>query len=409
VRDITTNSAVEFLVILLIAASVIAIVAKRFRFPYTVALVVGGLMLSWLRLPHLSPLLPGQRPDWLSPDVILFLFLPALVFEGSLKLQLEELQRDSASLLLLANLGVLVAAFLVGYLVHWSTGLPVTVALLFGAIISATDPISVIAIFRDLRMERRLSVIIEGESLLNDGTAAALFQILLAGVIAGHLALTTGIIQFIFAVLGGAILGIVLGYVATRITGKINDPEVEITLTTIVAYASYLLAYQLHLSGIIATAAAGLIVGNLGAKNCMTPESRSAVESFWAYMAFAMNSLVFLLIGLEVHIDALVRSWRPVLFAVGAVLLGRALSVYLLVPASNLLGEKIPGRWQHVIVWGGLRGALALALALSLDKNFPERSRILDLTFGVVVFSILVQGLTIKPLLRLLKLANGPR
>jgi len=409
VRDITTNSAVEFLVILLIAASVIAIVAKRFRFPYTVALVVGGLMLSWLRLPHLSPLLPGQRPDWLSPDVILFLFLPALVFEGSLKLQLEELQRDSASLLLLANLGVLVAAFLVGYLVHWSTGLPVTGALLFGAIISATDPISVIAIFRDLRMERRLSVIIEGESLLNDGTAAALFQILLAGVIAGHLALTTGIIQFIFAVLGGAILGIVLGYVATRITGKINDPEVEITLTTIVAYASYLLAYQLHLSGIIATAAAGLIVGNLGAKNCMTPESRSAVESFWAYMAFAMNSLVFLLIGLEVHIDALVRSWRPVLFAVGAVLLGRALSVYLLVPASNLLGEKIPGRWQHVIVWGGLRGALALALALSLDKNFPERSRILDLTFGVVVFSILVQGLTIKPLLRLLKLANGPR
>jgi CPA1 family monovalent cation:H+ antiporter len=235
----------------------------------------------------------------------------------------------------------------------------VSVALLFGAIISATDPISVIAIFRDLRMERRLSVIIEGESLLNDGTAAALFQILLAGVIAGHLALTTGIVQFIFAVLGGAVLGIVLGYVASRITGKINDPEVEITLTTVVAYASYLLAYQLHLSGIIATAAAGLIVGNLGAKNCMTPESRSAVESFWAYVAFAMNSLVFLLIGLEVHIDALLRSWRPVLFAVGAVLLGRALSVYLLVPVSNLMGEKIPGRWQQVIVWGGLRGALS--------------------------------------------------
>src|SRR5215813_7615854 len=395
-KPITTNSAVEFLVVLLIAASVIAIVAKRFRFPYTVALVVGGLMLSWLRLPHLSPLVPGQRPEWLTPDVILFLFLPALVFEGSLKLQLEQLQRDSASLLLLANLGVLVAAFVVGYLVHWSTGLPVSVALLFGAIISATDPISVIAIFRDLRMERRLSVIIEGESLLNDGTAAALFQILLAGVIAGHLAPITGIVQFILAVLGGAILGTVLGYVASRITGKINDPEVEITLTTVVAYASYLLAYQLHLSGIIATAAAGLIVGNLGARNCMTPESRSAVESFWAYVAFAMNSLVFLLIGLEVHIDALIRSWQPVLFAIGAVLIGRGLSVYLLVPVSNLLGDKIPGRWQHVIAWGGLRGALALALALSLDNNFPERSRILDLTSGVVVFSILVQGLPLK-------------
>jgi len=408
-QPITTNSAVAFLVALLIAASIIAIVAKRLRFPYTVALVVGGLILSLVRLPHLSPLLPGQRPDWLTPDVILFLFLPALVFEGSLKLQLRELQRDSASLLLLANPGVLVATFVTGYLLHWSTGLSVSVALLFGAIISATDPISVIAIFKDLRMDRRLSVIIEGESLLNDGTAAALFQILLAGVLAGHLAFTTGIVQFVLAVLGGAILGALLGYIASRITGRIDDADVEITLTTAVAYGSYLLAYQLHLSGIIATAAAGLVVGNLSSKNCMTTESRSAVESFWAYLAFAMNSLVFLLIGLEVHLGALVHSWRYVLIAVTAVLLGRALSVYLLVPASNLVGEKIPVRWQHIIVWGGLRGALALALALSLDNNFPERSRILDLTFGVVVFSILVQGLTIKPLLRILKLANGPQ
>lgn len=409
VKPLTTDSAVEFLVALLMAASVIAILAKRFRFPYTIALVVGGLILSWLRLGNLSPFLSGQRPDWLTPNVILFLFLPALVFEGSLKLQVRELLHDSASLVLMANAGVLLAAFVTGYLVHWSTGMPISVALLFGAIISATDPISVIAILRDLRMNRRLSVIIEGESLLNDGTAAALFQILLSGILVGHLAFTTGIAQFTFAVLGGAILGGFLGYVASRITGRINDLDVELTLTTIVAYGSYLLAYQLHMSGIIATAAAGLIVGNLGAKNCMSPESRSAVESFWAYLAFVMNSLVFLLIGLEVHIDALVHSWLPVLCAVGAVLLGRALSVYLLIPASNLLGEKIPARWQHVIVWGGLRGALALALALSIDKHFPERSRILDLTFGVVVFSILVQGLTIRPLLRLLKLANGLR
>lgn len=408
-NPIKTNSAVEFLVALLLAASLIAVVAKRLRLPYTVALVVGGLMLSWIRLPHLSPLLPGQRPDWLTPDVILFLFLPALVFEGSLKLQVLDLRHDAASLLLLANLGVLVAACVTGYVVHWVSGLPLLIALLFGAIISATDPISVLAIFKDLRMNKRLSVIVEGESLLNDGTAAALFQILLAGFLAGHLALVTGILQFLFAVLGGAILGTTLGYVASRITGKIDDPEVDITLTTVVAYGSYLLAYQLDMSGIIATAAAGLIVGNLGTKNCMTPESRSAVESFWAYFAFVMNSLVFLLIGLEVHIDALVHSWVPVLVAIGAVLLGRALSIYLLVPVSNLLEENIPGRWQHVIVWGGLRGGLALALALSLDNNFPERSRILDLTFGVVVFSILVQGLTIKPLLRLLKLANGPR
>jgi CPA1 family monovalent cation:H+ antiporter len=405
-KPITATSAVEFLIWLLIAASAIAMLAKRLRAPYTVALVAGGLILSALRLPRLSPLDPGQRPDWLTPDVILIVFLPALVFEGGVKLNVRDLLRNSAPLLLLANLGVLLAALVTGYLVHWTTGLPVEIALLFGAIISATDPISVLAIFKDLRMDKRLSLIVEGESLLNDGTAAALFQIVFAGIIAGHLSVSKGVGQFLFAVLGGAVLGSSLGYAASRLTRTIDDPEVQITLTAVVAYSSYLLAYQLYLSGIIATAAAGLIVGNLGTKSCST-QTKTALESFWAYVAFLMNSLVFLLIGLEVHVDALLRSWRPVLLSVVAVLVGRALSVYLLVPVSNALTEKIPLRWQHVIVWGGLRGALALALALSLDSTFPNRTRVLDLTFGVVVFSILVQGLTVKLLLRVLGLANA--
>jgi CPA1 family monovalent cation:H+ antiporter len=404
-KPITATSAVEFLIWLLIAASAIAILAKRLRAPYTVALVAGGLMLSALRLPRLSPLDPGQRPDWLTPDVILIVFLPALVFEGGVKLNVRDLLRNSAPLLLLANLGVLLAALVTGYLVHWTTGLPVQIALLFGAIISATDPISVLAIFKDLRMDKRLSLIVEGESLLNDGTAAALFQIVLAGIISGHVGVSKGVGQFLFAVLGGVALGSFLGYAASRLTRTIDDPEVQITLTAVVAYSSYLLAYQLHLSGIIATASAGLIVGNLGTRNC-SAQTKTALESFWAYVAFIMNSLVFLLIGLEIHVDELLRSWRPVLLAVGAVLVGRALSVYLLVPVSNALTEKIPLRWQHVIVWGGLRGALALALALSLDSTFPDRARVLDLTFGVVAFSILVQGLTIKPLLKRLRLAS---
>jgi len=174
----------------------------------------------------------------------------------------------------------------------------VEIALLFGAIISATDPISVLAIFKDLRMDKRLSLIVEGESLLNDGTAAALFQIVLAGIISGHLSVSKGIGQFLFAVLGGAILGSFLGYAASRFTRTIDDPEVQITLTAVVAYSSYLLAYQLRLSGIIATASAGLIVGNLGTKNC-SMQTKTALESFWAYVAFIMNSLVFLLICLR--------------------------------------------------------------------------------------------------------------
>jgi CPA1 family monovalent cation:H+ antiporter len=402
----TASSAVEFLIWLLIAASAIAILAKRLHAPYTVALVAGGLMLSGLRLTHLSPLDPGQRPQWLTPDVILILFLPALVFEGSVKLNVRDLVRNSAPLLLLANLGVLVAALVTGFLVHWIIGLPIQIALLFGAIISATDPISVLAIFKDLRMNKRLSLIVEAESLLNDGTAAALFQILLAGIIAGQISIAKGIGQFLFAVIGGGVLGSVFGYAVSRLTRTIDDPEVQITLTAVVAYGSYLLAYQLHLSGIIATASAGLVVGNLGTKAC-SAQTKTALESFWGYVAFLMNSLVFLLIGLEIHVDALAHSWSPILLAVGAVLVGRALSVYLLVPLSNFFADKIPLNWQHVIVWGGLRGGLALALALSLESAFPDRGFLLNLTFGVVVFSILVQGLTIKPLLKMLGLADG--
>jgi len=403
----TAISGVEFLIWLLIAASAIAVLTKYLRIPYTVALVLGGLFLSLLHLPLLSPLQPNQRPNWLTPDLILILFLPALVFEGSLKIDVRELLRDAAPLLVLANVGVLLATVVTGYLVHWAIGLPILIALLFGAIISATDPISVLAIFKDLKMDKRLSVIIEGESLLNDGTAVVLFQILLAGVVAGGLSAGKGIGQFLLAVGGGAVLGFALGYAASKITQTIDDPQIEITLTTIVAYGSYLLANHLHLSGVIATASTGLMVGNFGAKRGMSAQTRTALESFWEYIAFVMNSLVFLLIGLEVHIDALAHAWRPVLFAIAAVLIGRSLSVYSLVPVANFFAEKIPLRWQHVVVWGGLRGALALALALSLNDAFPYRNQILDLTFGVVVFSILTQGLTMKPLLRLLGLADG--
>lgn len=403
----TPNSGIEFLVWLLIAAAIIAVLAKRLRIPYTVCLVCGGLLLGVVHIPLLSPLQPGNRPDWLTPDVILILFLPALVFEGSVKLEVRELLRNSVPLLLLANAGVLLAALATGYLVHLWIGVPVLIALLFGSIISATDPISVLAIFKDLRVDKRLSLIMEAESLLNDGTAVVLFGILSAAVVAENWSVAKGVEQYVLAVVGGAILGSLLGYLASRITGTVDDPQIEITLTTILAYGSYLLAYHLHLSGVIATASAGLMLGTFGSKKAMSPRTRTAMLSFWEYISFVMNSLVFLLIGLEIHVRELLENWVSVVLAIGAVLLGRVLSVYLLVPVSNCFVEKIPFRWQPAAVWGGLRGALALALALSLNSAFPYREQILNLTFGVVIFSILVQGLTIKPLLRILKLANG--
>jgi len=401
-----TNLVVEFIIWLLIAASVIAVVAARLRIPYTVALVIWGLALGAVHLPFLQNV-TGQRPDWLTPDIALIIFLPPLLFEGSVKIQLQHLGKNAIPILLLAIVGVLVATVITGFVVHWEVGLPILTALLFGSIISATDPISVLSVFKDMAVNKRLSIIVEGASLFDDGTAAVLFGILLAGFSTGQLSVSSGIQKFLVVVLGGAAVGLGLGYVASKITQQIDEPRIEITLTMILAYASYLAANSLHLSGVIATVAAGLALGNFGARIGMSPRTRVAMWSFWEYFSFVINSIVFLLIGLEVRISALFHAWPATLLAIAAVLLGRALSVYIVSPINNVFAEKIPLRWQHVLVWGGMHGALSLALALSLSPTFPYRDQILAMTFGVVAFTIVVQGLTIKPLLRFLGIATS--
>jgi monovalent cation:H+ antiporter, CPA1 family len=304
-------------------------------------------------------------------------------------------------------LALLVATLVTELVVYYAVGMSLIVALLFGSMVSATDPISVLSIFKDVQVDERLSVLVEGESLLNDGTAVALFQILLAAAVAGGISLVSGAEEFFLSVVGGALLGLALGYFVSKLTKRIDDAQIEITLTTILAYGAFLLARDLHLSGVIATVAAGLVIGNLATKTGMSARTLTALRSFWEYAAFIINSLVFLLIGLEVRLGGLLRAWKPILIAVAAIFLGRILSVYTIVPLSNLFSTPISFVWQHVLVWGGLRGALSLALALSLDSAFPYRDEILNLTFGVVIFSILVQGLSIKPLLRKLRLALG--
>ncbi|MGH9357787.1 MAG: Na+/H+ antiporter [Terriglobia bacterium] len=395
-----TNHAIEFLIWLLIAASVIAVVAARLKVPYTVALVAGGLAIGFLHtLPMLESVTRGQRPNWLTPGVVLVLFLPPLLFESSIKLRIRRLRENLVPILLLANIGVLAATLITGFAIHWVSGLPLLVALIFGSIISPTDPVSVISVFQEMGVDARLSLVLEGESLFNDGTAVVLFAILVGGVSSGRLNIANGIGQFVVEVLGAAALGAFLGYIFSKITQQIDEPRIEITLTTILAYSSYLIAESLHLSGIIATVAAGIVVGNFGAIVGMSPRTRVAVWSFWEYASFVISSILFLLIGMQVRIGALLGAWSATLLAVGAVLLGRALSIYGLTPISNLFTEKIPLRWQHVLVWGGLRGAVALALVFSLQPSFPYRLDLETWTFGVVSFSILIQGLTIKPLI----------
>ena len=243
---------------------------------------------------------------------------------------------------MLANVGVLSATIISGFALHWALGIPLLIALVFGAIVAATDPISVLSIFKNMAVDKRLSVIVEGESLFNDGTAVVLYGILYAAVMSSHLGIWIGIREFFVEVLGGVAIGVGFGYLFSKLTQKIDDPQIEITLTTILAYGSYLLAQSLHVSGVIATVLAGLIVGNFGIPHGMSSRTQIALWSFWEYASFFINSILFLLIGLQVRIGDLMRDWAAILLAITAVLAGRILSVYGLIPITNLFSAKVP-------------------------------------------------------------------
>ncbi len=387
---------VELLLLLLLAVSAVALLTSRWKVPYTIALVFAGFAIDLFHVPIKDVVGNAQL---LTPEIIFVLFLPALLFESSINIEIKHLRENFWSIVLFSIIGVAAATAITGYAVHQVLGLPVLTALLFGALISATDPIAVIALFRNLNVSKRLGVIVEGESLFNDGTAAVVFQLILAGIVTNQFDALSGLGQFLIVAFGGALIGFLVGYAASRITAYVDEPRIEITLTTIVAYGSYLLAEQIHVSGVIATVVAGLTVGNLGAQMGMSPRTRVAVWAFWEYLAFVVNSLVFLLIGIEVHVAQILESWSTIALAIGAVLLGRTLVVYALSPLSGRLGEPIPARWNPVLIWGGLHGSVSIALVLSLPQDFPHRDTLLTLCFGVVSFSIVVQGLTMKPLL----------
>lgn len=394
---------ITIFITLLLIASGVAMLTKWIRVPYTLALVVVGLAISPM---HFLP------PVHISPDLILLIFLPALLFEAAWNLKLSELRANLVPVLLLATLGVCLSVGIIGAIIHYGIGLSWSSSLLFGAIISATDPVSVLALFKKLGAPERLSVIIEGESLLNDGTAIVVFRILLGIVIGttaveskGGLALSS-LREFAVVVVGGLIVGACLGFLVSKVTSYFDDHLLEITLTTIAAYGSFLLAEALHVSPVIAVLATGIIIGNYGWHVGMSPNTQVAVDSFWEYAAFVVNSLVFLLIGLEIPLSMLGQHVTDILWALLAMIAARVLVIYGLMALSNRFTEPVSARWQHVLFWGGLRGSLSIALVLSLPLLLPDRAQLVAITFGTVIFSLLVQGLTISPLLRWLKLSQ---
>ena len=338
-------------------------------------------------------LAPSITPP-LTRDLIFLVFLPPLVFEAAIQMPWKPLRRELPLLAALVTLGIALAAGVVAAGMHWLIGWSWIGAGLFGVLIAATDPVSVIAAFRQTRVEPRLHLLVEAESLLNDGVAAVGFTIL-AGIAAGGAASTGAVtLDLVRTVVGGIACGAAVAVPLLLIANRTDDRLVEVALTAVIAYGSFLLAEDLHCSGVLATLTAGLIVGNWGFLGQISEEGRRGVMDQWEFVAFLINSVIFLLIGGQ----EITTSWDRVLeaaaIAVVLTLLGRAATVYPVVLAFARTRLRVPWGYKHVLFWGGLRGALALALALALPPQVAERGQIVAVAFAVVAFSILVQGLT---------------
>jgi CPA1 family monovalent cation:H+ antiporter len=383
---------------LFVVAILVAIAARRLRLPYTVGLVIAGITLA---LSHVDLGIPLTR------DVIFDLLLPPLLFEAALNLNIRQLRRDAVPILTFSILGVIVSAAVVSLGMRQALGWPAAPALAFGVLIAATDPVAVIALFKDLGVSGRFRFLVESESLFNDGSAAVLFVLTLAWLADGKWSASS--LTLLLTMSGGAVVtGFAVGLAALLVAGRTGDHLVETAVTLIASYGAFLLAESLNFSGVLATLASGIVIGSAGLrahgqKLGLSRHGRAFATEFWEFLAFIANSAIFLLMGMAVsriHFAAI--GTLPLAAAIALVLLARAATVYPLAFLFRRSRWVIASRDQHILWWAGLRGALALALALSLPQTMPMRDAVIIATFAVTIFSVVVQGLTMPALLRLL-------
>jgi CPA1 family monovalent cation:H+ antiporter len=377
--------------VLLLIAAIVAIVMRRLRLPYSVGLVTAGIALA---------LLPFTLQITLTKELLFVVFLPPLIFEAGFYLPWNELRSDMGVIVTLATLGVLLAAMVTSAGMHFLADWPWVAAVIFGVLIAATDPVSVIATFKESGAHGRLRLLIESESLFNDGTAAVAFGVVLELALGHALTPVQMTMKLVWSAGGGILCGAVIAALMLLLAGRTQDRLVEITITTVAAYGSFLAAEKVEASGVLATLTASIMLGNIGPMSAIHSACREAVGAFWQYVAFTSNSFVFLLIGMREAHQNFFLAWRDVLLAIALVGLGRAVAVYSCGALFSRSSSRLSARHQYVLCWGGLRGALALALALALPDDVPQRDVIVTVTFAVVAFSIFVQGLTITPLLR---------
>lgn len=391
----------EILIIsLLVVVSAVAVAARYLRVPYTVILVLTGLLVG--AVLRNTPFLGSDvalRQTELTPYLVFSLLLPALLFEATLHVEVRTLKQTLAPIALLAIPGVILTALIVGLLIHFGIGIDWQTSLLFGALIAATDPVAVLSIFRRIGAPRELELLIEGESIFNDGTAVVLANVIKGAILAGTFSLLGGGLEFLLVVGGGIIVGLITGTIIVRLLSRLDDHFIEITLTMILTYGTFLIAESVHVSGIIAVVAAGLVLANVAARNQMSPTTMLALLNFWEYIAFLINSIIFLLIGLQINLIELLQKPLPLVIAIAAVLLARAIVVYGLGLTVLPFVKRLPPNWLHAVFWAGPRGAVSLAVVLALPVALPERGFLIDLTFGVVLFTLLVQTLTMERLL----------
>jgi monovalent cation:H+ antiporter, CPA1 family len=407
-----TQQNVQLLVLLLVITLAVALISRPLRLPYTLVLVVVGLIIG------VSPLLPNVS---LNPNVVLFLFLPALLFEGAWNVDVQQLTADWLVVLLLSVPGLLLSVLVVAALLHWTLGLPWLLVLLLGAMISPTDPIAVLALLRQMGLSDRLRTIVEGESLFNDGVGAAVFELVL-GLLLVSLGGTEHAssfwlpgLQALWLMSGGLVLGIGVGLVVARLLRLVDDHLIEMTVTVCVAYGAYLLGVALHTSGLLAVVGAGLILGSYGRRTGLSERALQASHDVWEFFGYLANSLLFLFLGIQIGESHLLQSLAAIGLALIGVIIGRAAMIYLLVPlhdafarrlAQNKTGsslfsqlEPLPRRWRPVILLSGLRGALSVALVLSVPATLPMRRLLEAIVYGVVLVTLLGQGIGLRVLL----------
>lgn len=389
------------IILLYCVATLIAIITRRLRVPYTAALLVAGVALGAV---HVVPL------PHLTKELLFTVFLPGLLFEAAYGLRPSELRASAATVGVLAVPGVVLTILITAALVvTGSRALPTLgdigwqAALVFGTVVAATDPVAVTSLLREVNAPRRLRVLLEAESLLNDGTSIVAFTLLITYLDGSAITPLALLVDFLRMTLGGAALGVAVGWGVSHVRRRVGDVAIEITLTTIAAYGSFVLAEWLGCSGVIATVAAGVMCGHAARHFNITASMREAVDGYWEWIAFALNSAVFLLLGAELSPSAMWAVWPLIAVGALAVLLARAVVVSGAAIATRR-HEHVPGAWQGVMTWGGLKGALSLVLALALPAGLANRATIISMTAGVVVISLLVQGASMPLLLRRLKI-----